>query len=162
MKKNITETEKAKYILKGQNGQLYVYEDKIKITRKGIAAFIFQGLKGEKNIPISEIKSIQVKPRKITLGYIQFGIGGAIENQGGVNAANYDENTITFSDWSLNKYVEEIKRFIESAMLDNKKQNTILQATSNADEIKKYKELLDLEIITQEEFDAKKKQLLGI
>lgn len=34
--------------------------------------------------------------------------------------------------------------------------------TSNADELKKYKELLDMGIITQEEFDAKKKQLLGL
>ena len=35
-------------------------------------------------------------------------------------------------------------------------------STNNADEIKKYKELLDGGIITQEEFDAKKKQLLGL
>ena len=33
---------------------------------------------------------------------------------------------------------------------------------SNADELKKYKELLDKGIITQAEFDAKKKQLLGL
>ena len=33
---------------------------------------------------------------------------------------------------------------------------------SDADELKKYKELLDSGIITQEEFDAKKKQLLGL
>lgn len=33
---------------------------------------------------------------------------------------------------------------------------------SNADELKKFKELLDMGIITQEEFDAKKKQLLGL
>ena len=33
---------------------------------------------------------------------------------------------------------------------------------SNADELKKYKELLDTGVITQEEFDAKKKQLLGL
>lgn len=33
---------------------------------------------------------------------------------------------------------------------------------SSADEIKKFKELLDMGIITQEEFDAKKKQLLGL
>ena len=33
---------------------------------------------------------------------------------------------------------------------------------SNADELKKFKELLDVGVITQEEFDAKKKQLLGI
>lgn len=33
---------------------------------------------------------------------------------------------------------------------------------SGADELKKYKELLDSGVITQEEFDAKKKQLLGL
>jgi predicted Zn-dependent peptidase len=37
-----------------------------------------------------------------------------------------------------------------------------IQQTSSADELKKYKELLDQGIITQEEFDAKKKQLLGL
>lgn len=35
-------------------------------------------------------------------------------------------------------------------------------ASSAADEIKKFKELLDMGAITQEEFDAKKKQLLGL
>ncbi len=33
---------------------------------------------------------------------------------------------------------------------------------SNADELKKYKDLLDSGVISQEEFDAKKKQLLGV
>ena len=32
----------------------------------------------------------------------------------------------------------------------------------NVDELKKYKELLDQGIITQEEFDTKKKQLLDL
>ena len=36
------------------------------------------------------------------------------------------------------------------------------QQTSAADEIKKFKELLDMGAITQEEFGAKKKQLLGL
>ena len=41
--------------------------------------------------------------------------------------------------------------------------NTTIQAAlSPADELKKFKELLDLGIITQDEFDAKKKQLLGL
>ena len=43
-------------------------------------------------------------------------------------------------------------------------QQTVQQTiqTSNADELRKYKDLLDSGIITQEEFDAKKKQLLGL
>ena len=36
------------------------------------------------------------------------------------------------------------------------------KANSNADELKKYKELLDMGAITQEEFETKKKQLLGL
>ena len=43
---------------------------------------------------------------------------------------------------------------------DQKKTND--STVSNADELKKYKDLLDAGIITQEEFDAKKKELLGL
>ena len=39
---------------------------------------------------------------------------------------------------------------------------TVHQEISSADELKKFKELLDSGVITQEEFDAKKKQLLGL
>lgn len=39
---------------------------------------------------------------------------------------------------------------------------TATPSVSPADELKKYKELLDSGILTQEEFDAKKKQLLGL
>lgn len=40
--------------------------------------------------------------------------------------------------------------------------NNLKEKNSSADEIKKYKELLDNGAITQEEYDAKKKQLLGL
>lgn len=45
------------------------------------------------------------------------------------------------------------------------KQNTVIEqqtGTSNADELRKYKELLDTGAITQEEFEVKKKQLLEL
>ena len=41
-------------------------------------------------------------------------------------------------------------------------QSSTAPAASAADELKKFKELLDMGVITQEEFDAKKKQLLGL
>lgn len=52
--------------------------------------------------------------------------------------------------------------FEEEAKAEIKKQNNPMQAVSSADELKKFKELLDMGIITQEEFDQKKKQLLGL
>ena len=38
----------------------------------------------------------------------------------------------------------------------------VQQTASPAEELKKFKELLDMGAITQEEFDAKKKQILGL
>ncbi len=47
------------------------------------------------------------------------------------------------------------------SVLGNKKP-AAAAGTSAVEEIKKYKELLDAGVITQEEFSAKKKQLMGI
>jgi len=158
----IIENGTPKYTLKGDNGQLYVYENKVEITRKGVLAFAFQGLKGTKTIPISEIKSIQIKKGGFVQGYIQFGVAGGVENRKGAEDATRDENTVTFSS-PQNGLAEEIKYYIESIMLNqSNNQRTVVQQTSDADEILKFKQLLDAGIITQEEFNAKKKQLLGL
>ena len=51
----------------------------------------------------------------------------------------------------------------ESAVqLENQTKSAQPAALSSADELRKFKELLDMGVITQEEFDAKKKQLLGL
>ena len=70
----------------------------------------------------------------------------------------------------LGNYVEIGK--VLSQKINERQQNTettqktvavpTAAPTSTADELKKFKELLDAGIITQEEFDAKKKQLLGL
>lgn len=44
----------------------------------------------------------------------------------------------------------------------NQSNSDTISAVSPAEEIKKFKELLDMGAITQEEYDAKKKQLLGL
>lgn len=56
------------------------------------------------------------------------------------------------------------KLLLERQNQQKSKESVIKQEIpqSNADELKKYKELFDSGIITQEEFDAKKKQLLGL
>lgn len=69
--------------------------------------------------------------------------------------------------FKLIKNYEEIHSELSKLLMErqhSEKQNNIQSniTTSNADELKKYKELLDGGVITQEEFDAKKKQLLGL
>lgn len=59
----------------------------------------------------------------------------------------------------------EISTLLVSRQNASKKepeQTIIATPLSNAEELKKYKDLLDSGIITKEEFDAKKKQLLGL
>ena len=55
------------------------------------------------------------------------------------------------------KDISEEEMKAEQSKLSNK-----VDSVSSADELRKYKQLLDDGIITQEEFDAKKKQLLGL
>lgn len=152
-----------KFELKGVGGQLTVYHDKVVIERKGAIGFLSKGFSGAKTIPMSSIQSVQFKRGTgFTNGYIQFGILGGRECRGGLFAAADDENTVMLS-YKYNEVAQEIKDYIENQILDRAKPHeTVVQQTSPADELKKFKELLDMGVISQAEFDAKKKQILGL
>ncbi len=145
----------------GNNGQIELYRDKLIIKRKGLTALITQGLtKGEKTIYINQITGIQLKLGGLLVGYIQFTLPGGIESRKGVFDAQKDENSVTFSG-ILNQSATQLKEKIEELM-QKSKQNTNPVFVSGADEIKKFKQLLDEGIITKDEFDKKKKELLGL
>lgn len=74
-----------------------------------------------------------------------------------------------FSYGPANEYAKALfldvkKAFDEyvSKEIESPSEKTVVQEVSPADELKKFKELLDMGVISQEEFDAKKKQLLGL
>lgn len=146
--------------LKGVNGQLELYSDKIIIKRKGVLSKMTQGFfKGDKTIYLDQISGIQVKPGTIfTNGYIQFTVPGGIESKKGLFDATTDENTVFFKKKD-NELVNNIKIKIEELKSVSKSPAGQLSA---ADEIRKYKELLDSGIISSEEFEQKKKQLLNL
>ncbi len=66
------------------------------------------------------------------------------------------------------KNADEIYTVMNNLMIERQQERDNATATANvpksdeADQLKKYKDLLDSGVITQEEFDAKKKQLLGL
>ena len=70
--------------------------------------------------------------------------------------------------FKLIKNQEDIHSVMSKLLMERQQKetkNTVIEntiPTSNADELKKFKELLDSGIITREEFDEKKKQLLGL
>lgn len=150
--------------LDGVNGQLTITEEHAIIERKGVLGFMTQGLKGQKRIPLQNIKAVQLKEgNNWTNGYIQFSILGGIESRGGIMNATKDENTLMFRKKD-NELAKEIRAFVEEKISEyiNNNNSTIINQLSVADEILKYKNLLDSDIITQDEFDAKKKQLLEL
>jgi len=89
---------------------------------------------------------------------------------GGFNSISVATSSGRISFWMLNNRNEAFD-VISSVLIERQNKEKIITATttikqeipqSNADELKKYKELLDMNVITQEEFDAKKKQLLNL
>jgi hypothetical protein len=106
------------YDIEGSNGQVRLTPNRIIISRKGVTAFMTQGLKGDKEIPISRITAVQFKRADaFTKGYLQFSIQGGIESRGGVFAAVSDENSIMFNELEQAEF-EEVKRYVNSVIDD--------------------------------------------
>lgn len=147
--------------VKGYNGQIDFDGKTILITRKGGLAFLSQGLKGDKKIPIGNVTSVQFKNANLlTNGYIQFATA-ASESRGGLFDATKDENTIIFTK-NMQPEFEELRSAIEQAV-ENHSAASVSGGVSESplDALKKLKELLDLGVIDQQEFESKKQTLMG-
>ncbi|MEY8538381.1 SHOCT domain-containing protein [Lactococcus muris] len=131
------------------------------ISRKGIINAINVGLTGDKTIPFSSIKAVQLKKAGLTNGYIQFSILGGNEQKGGVIAATKDENTIMFSK-KYESVAMELKSIVESNINSNLVAPKNKNQKEQLEQIQTLKTLLDSDIITKEEFEQKKKQLLNL
>ncbi len=118
---------------------------------------------GGKRINFADLTAIQFKePAGVTVGFIQFVYPGSNEVRGSVMAALDDENSIPVSPQNL-ALARQIVEYVEKMRTQLRNpQPALVQQVSAADEIRKYKELLDMGVITQEEFDTKKRQLLGL
>ncbi len=144
--------------------ELRVYEDHCVLTAKKNAVSLLITNKffaGEKKFYYSDLTSVQFRePGRITDGYMEFEYPGS--RSGNNSGAYSSENAISFIKKDLDK-MKEIYNYVDGKIREYKnKGNGTVQQLSSADELKKFKELLDAGIITQAEFDAKKKELLGI
>ncbi len=155
------------YHLTGVRGRvLDVYEDKVVITVKPNMGSLLTGnvSDGEKTIYYTDVIGVQYKKSGYLIGYLQLETASSTMNNRVSNF--FSENSFTFdpssvSDNEITTVVDFIKARVEEVKV-GKKTAPSPEIVSPIEEIKKYKELLDLGIITQEEFDAKKKQLLGL
>ena len=155
-------TTEHKFVLKALQGKtVTVTEDSIRIEKEGG----FFAVKRDKTIPVRHITSVEVKKPSRVVGFIQFSVaGGKTYNSsftvtGGAYDAVADENAATFLSDECYNIALDIKKHVESwSHPGDSKSN----APSAADELVKYANLLERGLLTREEFDEKKKQVLGL
>ena len=102
------------------------------------------------DIPLDRINSIS-HSKGLLLGKISITDGATTRT-----IENIANTTVSFFADTVNKEIEIFKQ---------SKNTPVAQVVNNvsvADELIKFKQLLDMGVLTQEEFDMKKKELLGI
>ena len=127
-------------------GYCEIYEDHLTTFSKTLTGF-FKVKMIPRDFMFSQIKNID-RQSNCNL-YIDLGGPKQLENQ------------IRFqTDAERQKAYDKIMSAYQT--FHSPKGDSVVQQVSPAEELKKFKELLDMGVITQEEFDAKKKQLLGL
>jgi hypothetical protein len=113
-----------------------------------------------KTLPISSLGSVEVR-KDGRGGYIRFRHAGDVFSFTTALWPNTDDNAVIFigaeayeKALAIADYIRNYQKSADTA--------AVVAAPSAADEILKLKGLLDQGILTQEEFSAKKRQLLGI
>ncbi len=158
--------------LKATNGTIVVYEDRVVIERKGLFSLASQGIKGDRTFFYCDLSGVEYKkPSIMANGYMKFITSGTKDIDakvgmfGSSRQSAEDPNTVLLRAFDKKVPIEseKIYNFLMKKISDIKKANINSHtAISSADEILKFKNLLDNGIISEEEFEAKKKQLLGI
>ena len=131
----------------GVNGTIELLEDRL-ILKRGKLLGNF-----EKTVYLSDVIEVRLKKPGLTRGLLT--ISTALDRDLPLGSVQAKEIALKSNQWGeaveFNTTVEEAAARVKSA-----------GGSSAADEISKFKRLLDDGVITEEEFSAKKKQLLGI
>lgn len=148
--------ENAVYTLNAYKMTVYVADGKI----------ILQTKKQEEAIPISKIQSVSIRdPKGLQYGVITLYTAQAATsslNVGlGVSVAGGAERQILFAKTET-ETAHMVSDYISNYAASPTSGQSPEGVVSVVEEIRGLKQLLDEGILTQEEFDAKKKQLLGI
>ena len=149
---------KKLFSIEGKDTVLEVFEDYCTLSSKKNFWSGVRGKLGGTELRYSQLTAVQFKPASLFMHeYILLEYPGC-PNDGNIYLR---DNSFTFEkkhdkDGQCEKAVEYIRKRIAECKSGG------TPNYSAADELKKYKELLDSGAITQEEYDMKKKELLGL
>jgi len=137
----------------------------ITIDKKGLLNAMTVGITGAKKVPFTSITAVHFKERgKIMSGVLQFSILGVAAAASGLSGAAEDKYAVMFANKEEEKKAMQIRDFVDEKISSGGALGgtTVINEKSPAEEVKALKELLDMGVLTQEEFDMKKKELLGL
>lgn len=134
----------------GDGAELNIYENRVIIIRKNTQGDTY------KYIHFKDIESVEIMPAGKNKGRIEF----VITKRQNVNlSAEQEKLHVEIRNTKIkeqNLKAFEIKAYIDEQILKHENCSLLVE------EIKKFYELFQEGIITQEEFDIKKKQLLNL
>ncbi len=159
----------CKFEIKSVTGQvLRVYEDRVELTQEGVRGAVLQGLQGVKTYYYNSISTIQFKNCGWTNGFIEFTFAGGNDRRGGAWSGAANDNRFTFGKPTIGaakklaEEMEQVNAYLQERLKVSKQPQQVVQQNSEADELMKFKMLAEQGVITQEEFEAKKRQILGL
>ncbi len=150
---------------RGHNGHVAFDGDYVHIQRKGFLARATAG-KGDKRIPITSITAVQWKPAGAFVnGFLQFTIPGGTEGRSRPGAstvdASKDENSVIFTRKQQPAF-EALRATVEDAVVASlQTAGPVAAAPSIPEQIQQLAGLRDQGLITPDEYEAKKAELLA-
>ena len=172
--------EEEDMVFIGNVKQIELWEESIVIGPTGDTWGKFMAASGTTSVNIyySDIRSVIVQQQNVvgalfsrnisdigkTLPYIRILIKGTESYSNGDFSPVNDPYTVTFTADKLGQ-AEYFKLQIDNLVSKHRQsadRNSVINQISSADELEKFANLLQKGIITQEEFELKKKQILGL
>ncbi len=162
------ENQDLVYTIDGVRGRhIDIYTDKVVITTTVTLGSLLthNSTDGEKTIYYSDCIGVQFKQSQFAIGYLQ--LETASSNGNNKSSNFFAENSFTFDTTVIsNERMIEVVNYVKSRVDAVKKGGPAPATTNNnsisvADELLKLKQLLDMGVLTQEEFDKQKNKLLN-
>lgn len=144
----------------GRSGNLIIEENKVIIERSSLLSQSVFG-KTNKEFYLHSITGLNIRwPNFLMNGYFQILAKGTSEKKGRTSDIALDENTIIFKKIHVPQF-QIAKSIIDSLLQKKETSPAPLQNTfSNIEQIEKLHELMEKGVITKDEFELKKKELL--
>jgi Protein of unknown function (DUF2510)/Short C-terminal domain len=145
---------------KGVNGQITISGDWVTIERKGLGRIGHS--KGDRRIPLGSITAGQMRRAgSLATGFLKFSVPGSPAVRGGLKAATEDENSVVYTKKHQADF-EAIRAHVEAYISQKHVPRPAPQTGEPeiTDQLKKLGELRDSGVLTEQEFENKKTELL--